>query len=108
RATVSLQSVGVTVGPASVSLGAGASANFTAVVTGTNHTAVTWSLHPPVGAVVNGVYTAPAAIGSLQIVTLPSTSVVDSTKFATAVITLTPVVLTLSPTLAASLTSGQS
>ena len=100
--------VGVTVAPAAVSFGAGASENFTASVTGDSNTAVTWSLNPTVGAVVNGVYTAPATISSLQMVTLTSTSVADATKVATATITLTPVVLTLSSTGATSLTSGQS
>ncbi len=89
-ATVSLIPVGLTVGPPTASLGAGASATFAAAVTGTSNTAVTWSLSSPVGNVVNGVYTAPTTIISAQTVTLTATSVADPTQFATATITLTP------------------
>jgi hypothetical protein len=88
-ATVTLQPIGVTVGPASASLAAGQSATFTAGVTGTGNTAVTWSLSPAVGSIVNGVYTAPATISSAQTVTLTVASKVDSTKTASATITLT-------------------
>ncbi len=90
RATVVLQPVGLTVQPASVSLGAAASTTFSASVTGTSDTAVTWSLSSSVGTVAKGVYTAPATIGSSQTVTLKAASVADPTKFATATITLTP------------------
>jgi len=106
-AMVSLQPVGVTVGPASVSLGDGGSANFAATVTGTSNTAVTWSLNPAVGTILNGVYTAPSSINNSQTVTLTAASVVDSTKTATASITLTAVSVGLSPG-SASLTTGQS
>jgi hypothetical protein len=88
-ATVTLQPIGVTVGPASASLAAGQSATFTAGVTGTGNTAVTWSLSPAVGSIVNGVYTAPATISSAQTVTLTVASKADSTKTATATIALT-------------------
>ena len=90
RATIVLQPVELTIQPASVSLGAAASATFAASVTGTSDTAVTWSLSSAVGTVVNGVYTAPATIGSAQTVTLKAASVADPTKFAMATITLTP------------------
>jgi hypothetical protein len=89
-ATVSLQPVGVTVGPASASLGAGQSATFTASVTGSTNTAVTWSMVPVVGTLVGGVYTAPATISTAQTVTLTAASAADSTKTATAAISLTP------------------
>src|SRR5665213_71886 len=85
-ATIVLKPVGLTMRPATVSLGAGASATFAASVTGTGNTAVAWSLSSAVGAVVNGVYTAPATIGSPQTVTLTASSVADPTKFATATI----------------------
>jgi hypothetical protein len=96
-ATVSLIPVGVTVGPTSVSLGVGASATFTASVTGTSNTAVTWSLSPAVGTFVNGVYTAPATISSTQTVTLTAMSMADPTKTASATISLIPVGITLGP-----------
>ena len=59
-------------------------------MTGTSNTAVVWSLSPATGTLVNGVYTAPATIASLQMVTVRATSTADSTKFATAIVTLTP------------------
>ena len=89
-ATVTLKPIGVTVGPATASLSGGKSATFTASVTGSSNTSVTWSLSPAVGTVVNGVYTAPATISSGQTVTLTAASTVDSTKTAAASITLTP------------------
>jgi hypothetical protein len=95
-ATVYLQPVGVTVGPASVSLAGGASASFAVSIVGTSNTAVTWSLNPAVGTIANGIYTAPATINSQQVVTLTASSVVDSTKTATAIITLTPSVSVVS------------
>jgi len=88
-ATVSLQPVGVTVSPAAISLGAGASATFSAALTGTGNPAVTWSLSPAVGIVVNGVYTAPATIASPQTVIVTATSVADPTKTGTATVSLT-------------------
>ena len=95
-ATVLLQPVAVTVGPASVSLAGGASAAFSASVIGTSNTAVTWSINPAVGTIANGIYTAPATISSQQVVTLTAASAVDSTKTATASITLIPSVSVVS------------
>jgi hypothetical protein len=106
-ATVSLIPIGITVGPTAVSLGVGGSANFAASVTGTGNSAVTWSLNPSVGSIVNGAYTAPASIGSPQTVTLTVASVEDPTRTATATITLTSVSLSLSPG-SALLDGGQS
>ncbi len=96
-AVVSLQPVGVTVGPASVSLAAGKSATFAASVTGTGNSAVTWSLNPAVGSVTNGVYTAPATIGSSQTVTITATSAANPAKAASATISLTPAVTVAPP-----------
>ena len=88
-AFLSLMPIGVTVTPASVALGAGATASFSASVTGTSNTGVVWSLNPAVGTLVNGVYTAPTAIGTPQKVTLSVASLADSTKIASATINLT-------------------
>jgi hypothetical protein len=88
--TVSLNQVGVTIAPSSVSLGAGASATFSASVTGTSNSAVTWLMSPSVGTLVNGVYTAPATISSSQTVTVMANSSADNTKTATATVNLTP------------------
>jgi hypothetical protein len=89
-AIVTLLPIGVSVSPTAVSVGAGKSAGFGASVSGTSNTAVTWSLSPPVGTIVNGLYTAPATIGSLQTVVLKVASSADPTKAALAKITLTP------------------
>ena len=86
----SSSTVSVTVGPSSRALRPGESATFVASVTGTTNTAVIWSLSPAVGTVVNGLYTAPATIGSAQSVTITAKSVADSTKTASASIALTP------------------
>jgi hypothetical protein len=91
--TSSSEPVRITIGPASLALEPGKSATFAASVTGTGNSAVTWSLYPALGTVTNGVYTAPAIVGSPQNVVLTAASVVDSTKVATATITLTPSVM---------------
>ncbi len=89
-ATVTLVPVGITLGSTFASLGAGNSATFTATVTGSSNQAVTWSMNPLVGSLVNGVYTAPATISAAQTVTVIATSVADSTKTARATVNLTP------------------
>jgi hypothetical protein len=89
-ATVTLTPIAVTLTPPSVSLAAGASSTFTAAVTGSGNTGVNWSMSPSVGTLVNGVYTAPASVTSAQSVTITAVSVVDPTKTATAMVTLTP------------------
>ena len=93
-ATVTLAPVSITMVPTSISLGASASSQFTATVTGTLNTGVTWSMAPGFGSMVNGLYTAPATIGSAQTVTLTATSLADPTQTAHATISLTPNVTT--------------
>ena len=89
-ATLTLQPIGVTVGPTSVSLGASQSTTFHASVSGTGNSGVSWSLSPAVGTVSNGVYTAPGSITSQETITLKAASIVDASKTASATITLTP------------------
>ena len=85
--------IAVSVSPASASLGPSQSQQFTATVTGTANTAVTWSLNPAVGTVsAAGLYTAPATVTVQQTVTVTATSVADPTKTASGAVTLTPVV----------------
>lgn len=79
------QPVAVSISPASATLTAGATQAFSAVVTGTAYTAVTWtttggSITPA------GLYTAPSTAGSA---TITATSVADSTKKASATVTIT-------------------
>lgn len=80
--------VTVVVDPTSASLLPGESVTFTATVTGTDDTSVTWSVkNGPAGGTVTeaGVYTAPARSGRYQVV---ATSVADPAKSATATVTV--------------------
>jgi hypothetical protein len=98
--------VGVTVNPAAASVSTGGTASFTAAVSGSSNTAVTWSVDGVAGGsstvgTVSGTgasatYTAPASAGSH---TLKATSSADSTKSASAAIGVlaTPVTVSTSP-----------
>ena len=90
-ATVTLQpTVAIGVSPASATLTAGQSQKFTATVTGTTNTAVTWSASPNgVGSMgSDGTYTAPATISAKQTVTVTAVSVADPTQSGSATVTL--------------------
>ncbi len=104
-ASVTLQPVAVSVSPASASLGPSQTQQFTATVTGSSITTVTWSISPSVGSISgSGLYTAPASITSQQTVTVKATSNADTTKSASATVTLVPpITVTVSP---ASVTLG--
>lgn len=83
--------VSVAVTPSAVTLAASATQQFTASVSGSTNTAVTWSLSPAVGTIsASGLYTAPASVASATTVTVKAVSAADSTKSATAVVTLAP------------------
>ena len=97
--------VAVSVGPSSASLATGGTQQFSATVTGSSNTAVTWSA---TGGTVsaNGLYTAPATAGTYSVT---ATSQADSTKSASATVAVTtpPVVaVSISPLSAALLTGG--
>lgn len=80
-------SVGVTVTPTSATVSSGASAQFQATVSNTSNTAVTWSA--TAGTISSsGLYTAPTVTKSLSVV-LTATSVADSSKSASANISVT-------------------
>ncbi len=83
-------SVSVSVSPASATLTPSQAKQFTATVSGNANTAVTWSMAPAVGTLVNGFYSSPAAITVSQTVTITATSVADPTKSASATVQLTP------------------
>jgi hypothetical protein len=91
-ATIYLASstVGIAVTPSSVSLAASQSAVFQASIGGTLNTSVNWSLNPPIGTITNGVYTAPAAISTLQTILVTAASLADPSKTAQSSITLRP------------------
>src|SRR5260221_8073007 len=61
---------------------------FSATVTGSSNTAVTWSMNPQLGTLSNGLYTAPATITSTQTVTDTATTPADSTQTANSNATL--------------------
>jgi hypothetical protein len=83
--------VTVMVAPSTVSVVVGQTEQFTATVTGTTNTAVTWSLSGgSAGGSVSatGVYTAPSSVPSPATVTVTATSQADSTKSASATVTV--------------------
>jgi len=110
-------SVSVQVAPQSPTLGPGQTQQFTATVTGTTNTAVTWSVNGVAGGntalgttSANGLYTAPAAVPSTNPVTVTATSAADPTKSASAAVTITSgastVQVGISPS-SATVTTGQ-
>ncbi len=104
------QSVSVTVSPASASVTAGGTQQFTATVTGSTNTAVSWTISPATGAgtiSTSGKYTAPASVTTPQTVTITATSQANTTVKTTATVSLvaTPAVSAW-PT-ASSITYGQ-
>ncbi|MEO7142756.1 MAG: DUF4434 domain-containing protein [Bryobacteraceae bacterium] len=81
--------VGIALSPASVNLQENQMQQFTANVTGSTNTAVTWNLSPLVGNLSNGLYTAPPAISVTQTVLVQATSQADPTQSARAAVNLT-------------------
>jgi Putative Ig domain len=97
-------SVQVSVSPTSATLFSKGKQQFTATVSGTSDTAVTWSA--TAGSVdTNGLYTAPT-VSSQTSATVTATSSADSTKSASAAVTINPVAQTLQIT-TGSLPQGQ-
>lgn len=102
----SASTVGVTVSPSSVTLAVKGTQQFSAAVTGSSNTAVTWSVSgtgcsgSACGTITSGgLYTAPAAVPS-STVSVKATSVADTTKSALATVTIhaaTAVTVTVSP-----------
>ncbi len=89
--------ISIAINQTSVSLAQGASQTFSAIVTQTTNTAVTWSVQEgTAGGRIDsaGVYTAPDAAGTFHVV---ATSQADPSKSATATITVSEVVISLSP-----------
>jgi hypothetical protein len=100
-------SISVSVSPSSAALHIGASTQFSASVSGTTNTAVTWlvngtqSGNSTVGTISSsGLYTAPAAVPSGSTVTVTARSVADTTKSASASVSIvanpTPIAITTS------------
>src|SRR5205807_10619739 len=86
------QNITVSVSPASASLAPNGSQQYTATVTGTSNTAVTWSAGGMQGGnttegTINasGLYTAPAVAPNPSAVTITAVSAADGTKSGTAI-----------------------
>lgn len=107
--------VSITISPTSASVAGGATQQFTATVTGSTNTAITWQVNSATGGdAINGtisttgLYTAPNVLPSATTVTITAIAQADTTKTAIAAVTLTApaVTITLSPT-SATLAAGQ-
>lgn len=107
-ATVTITSgtgVGISVSPTMAQVGVSAQKQFSATVTGSSNTAVMWTI-TGIGCAGNicgtvsplGLFTAPALPPNPPFLSVVATSVADPTKFATATVTILPVVnITISP-----------
>lgn len=103
--TVTVPVVGVSLTPPAASVVVNGTQQFTATVTGTSNTAVTWSATG--GSIsAGGLLTAPSSTGTL---TVRATSVADTTKSASATVTVTatPVVLVAITPTSASISTNQ-
>jgi hypothetical protein len=112
-ATVTLTAAMVTISPnTTTTLFGGATRQFTATVANATNTAVTWQVNGVTGGNATtgtistaGLYTAPAKVSAQSTVTVSAVSQADSTKSASAQITLVVVSIAISPT-SQSLTGG--
>ncbi|WNG26381.1 hypothetical protein F0U62_21880 [Cystobacter fuscus] len=96
----------VTLTPTSATVLTGGSVTFTAEVTGATDTSVTWSIQEgDAGGTITstGVYTAPAQGGTFTVV---ATSVADATKKAEARVTVSAIIVEVSPGTATSAPGG--
>lgn len=99
--------IAVSVSPASANIRAGSTYLFTATVTGSSNTAVSWSVNSTPGGSAaigtfdsSGNYTAPASLPSPNAVSVTATSAADNTKSSSSSVTLlnpTPVLTGISP-----------
>ena len=93
--SISTQTVQVSISPTYVIVQLGQQQTFTATVTGTGNTTVTWQVdsanggNPVAGTISSsGVYTAPTSLPNVASATVTAVSQADPSKSATAVITL--------------------
>ena len=95
-AQVTVAAVAVSVSPASVAIEQGTTASFSATVTGSTNTAVTWSVVGTDSGTITsaGVYTAPKKAGTF---TVKATSKADTTQAATAQVTVGAVSISITP-----------
>lgn len=83
--------VSISVAPSSATVNAGGQQSFSAPVSGTGNTGVTWSLSNAIGSINSaGVYTAPANVATAQTVSVIAISSADPSKKASATVTIYP------------------
>jgi RHS repeat-associated protein len=101
--------VSVSVSPSAATLYAQQTKQFSATVTNTSNSAVTWSITPAgAGSITSsGLYTAPSTINAQQTVTVTAMSQADSSVAASATVTLTPTIAVSVTPGTASLYGGQ-
>jgi hypothetical protein len=98
----------VSINPPQASLQVGQPQQFSATVSGTGNTAVSWSMSPVFGTLTSaGLYTSPASVPSQETVAITATSIASPTASATATAVVNPSSLTVSPAVAI-LSAGQS
>src|SRR5258708_2575572 len=90
--------VSVSISPTSATLNGGGTQQFTATVSGSTNTAVTWSLSGAGTLSSSGLYTAPATVANQTTTTVKATSHADPTKSPSATGTINPVAVSVSPT----------
>ncbi|HEY7855530.1 MAG TPA: hypothetical protein VIC32_03730 [Terriglobales bacterium] len=106
--------VAITLSPATATVAAGGTVQYTAVVTNTNNTGVTWSVNnkpggsATLGAISGtGLYTAPATFPGLSQLTITATSIADTAVSANATLTLTQAIaVSVAPATATVATGG--
>lgn len=104
EATVTV-AVPMSVSPSTTSVAVTSTQQFTASVTFSSNTAVTWQVNgvaggnSTVGTIdSNGLYTAPSSVPSPNTVTVTATSKADTARSVSATVTVTPPTMTISPT----------
>jgi uncharacterized protein (TIGR03437 family) len=104
-----ISEISLTISPASVNLSANQTQQFSATVLNASNTAVVWTINPAVGTISNnGLYQAPVSAPTAVNVIVTATSVADSSKSASASITVgPPISVTIAPA-AVTLGAGQS
>jgi hypothetical protein len=89
----------VSVTPGSITLNAGQTQQFTAKVSNTSNTAVTWTINPAGGGTISttGLFTAAAGVATQLTMNVTATSQADPTQSASATITLSPTPVSITP-----------
>lgn len=95
----------VAVTPTTLTLDQGATLQFSATVTGTTNTGVTWSVLEQNGGTITaqGIYTAPTRAGAFHVI---ATSAADQSKTASSQVMINSVLLSITPNIAETVPNG--